>query len=132
MIDEHVDFLCEHCETLAGWPEGRLQAWVQFSLAKRRMVALRDETGKIVAVGAARCLTDRSKQTDWYHHRETGDLVFVDFVVSAVPGGVRGLWMALKHRFRDRDRVAFRRLRDDRTREYNLKQFERRLNRHGN
>jgi len=123
-----VQFIRKHAPELNSWTDESLVAWVSFAIRRKRLICVYDADSVLVGIGAARCLTDRQDSNDWYAHDESGETVFVDLVVGE--GVMPVLWEAMGKRYGKRQRVAFRRFRDERRRDYDMQQFDKHLKRH--
>jgi hypothetical protein len=124
-----VLFIRRHAPELAHWTDFALVSWASFAAKRKRLVCVFDPDRAIVGLGAARCLTGAQDADDWYAHDEGGDTVFVDLVLGK--GVLPVLWDVVKQRYGTRKRLAFRRFRDDRRREYDMESFDNHLKHHG-
>lgn len=124
-----VRFIRKHAPEMDSWADEALVTWVAFALKRKRLVCVYDADHVIAGLGAARCLTDTQDSDDWYAHDENGETVFVDLVIGE--GVMPVLWQAMWMRYGPRKRIAFRRFRDERRREYDMKKFDKHFKHHG-
>jgi hypothetical protein len=120
-------FIRDQVFELSHWTDEALVGWISHGMLQRRFISIYDADKRIVAVGSARCQTEGQLVEDWYFNDEDGDMIYVDLVAVTKPDAMKILWEAMKVRFKPRNKIAFRRLRDERFRIYDFATFDKHL-----
>jgi hypothetical protein len=97
-IKRIADFLLGGIPELAQWPEGRLEAWVEWYFLDARAGIL-THRGQIVGVALARLLKDPATNEENYRHEPDGDIIWVDAIHTTHPHLIRALLAQARTRF---------------------------------
>lgn len=98
-------FIKRHSLDKCHEPRERLLPAVAWYWRDGRCGVLR-EKGRIVAVALVRCFNDLAHANTPYHHEETGNIVWVDDIVSRHPRGIGFLVELAERRFGRRECFA--------------------------
>ena len=102
-------FVVRHHGIARGWGGRVVLPWLRWFADDGRLAHVTDSRGRLVAVGAARCVFHPDDARKPYAHDESAPVVFVDLVVSRARGALAALWGALRTRFGARARIVWQR-----------------------